>query len=93
MAINERNPLNGTEVNPPVENQSGHVYVGDEEAEYADRRNQPGQAFDDNVNEETVGQGQPQSAQITENNRYASPENAQKRTLNPDGSEPSTGSE
>lgn len=76
-----------------VENQTQHVKTGDETAEFADRRNQPGQAFDDNVNEHTIGSDMPKSAEVNELNRYASVENAQSRTLNPDGSAPSTGSE
>lgn len=79
--------------NAPIQQQSDHVYEGDKPAEFADRRNQVGQAFDDNVNEFTTGNDIPQSAEITEQNRYATVENAQKRTLNPDGSVPSTGSE
>lgn len=80
----------------PIHQQSVHVKDGDKPAEFADRRNQVGQAFDDNVNEFTQGSDLtdvPQSAEINELNRYATPENAQKRTLNPDGSVPNTGSE
>lgn len=84
---------NDITINPPVENQMGHVLVGDAEAEFADRRNQAGQAFDDNVNELTVGNEAPKSAEINDLNRYASVDNAQHRTLNPDGSVPHPGSE
>lgn len=80
-----------------INNQDQHVNSGDKSAEFVDRRNQDGQAFDDNVNEHTIGNqagfDTPKSAEITERNRYASIENAQSRTLNADGSIPSTGSE
>ena len=39
------------------EAQTKHVNLGDKSAEFVDRRNQPGQAFDDNVNEHTIGRG------------------------------------
>lgn len=80
----------------PIHQQSVHVEKGDKPAEFADRRNQVGQAFDDNVNEFTQGNvlnDIPQSAEINELNRYANADNAQKRTLNLDGSVPNTGSE
>ena len=37
------------------EAQTKHVNLGDKSAEFVDRRDQPGQAFDDNVNEHTIG--------------------------------------
>lgn len=79
-----------------IHQQSVHVAQGDKPAEFADRRNQVGQAFDENVNEFTQGStlnAIPQSAEINDLNRYANVDNAQKRTLNPDGSVPHTGSE
>lgn len=80
-------------VTDPIIQQSNHVKDGDKPAEFVDRRNQIGQAFDDNVNEFTVVDDVPKSAEINERNLYATPENAQKRTINPDGSIPHTGSE
>ena len=81
----------------PIDTQTQHVKAGDKPAEFADRRNQDGQAFDENVNEHTVNNALvnnvPKSAEVNELNRYASIENAQSRTINPDGSIPSTGSE
>lgn len=78
---------------PLVAEQDQHVNRGDKPAEEPDRRDQPGQAFDDGINARTAGNDIPQSAEINELNRYANPENAQSRTLNPDGSKPNTGSE
>lgn len=75
------------------EAQTKHVNAGDKPAEFVDRRNQDGQAFDDNVNEHTVGDDTLKSDTINEHNLYSTPENAQKRTINPDGSIPSVGSE
>lgn len=75
------------------EAQTQHVNLGDKPAEFVDRRNQDGQAFDDNVNEHTIGNDTLKSDTINEHNLYSSPENAQKRTINPDGSIPSVGSE
>lgn len=75
------------------EAQTKHVNAGDKPAEFVDRRNQDGQAFDDNVNEHTVGDDTLKSETINEHNLYSTPENAQKRTINPDGSIPSVGSE
>ena len=75
------------------EAQTKHVNAGDKPAEFVDRRNQDGQAFDDNVNEHTVGNDTLKSETINEHNLYSTPENAQKRTINPDGSIPSVGSE
>lgn len=75
------------------EAQTKHVNLGDKPAEFVDRRNQDGQAFDDNVNEHTVGNDTLKSETINEHNLYSTPENAQKRTINPDGSIPSVGSE
>ena len=64
--------------------QTQHVNDGDKAAEFADRRNQAGQAFDDNVNEKTVGSEAPNSQKINDLNRYANIDNAQTRTLSPD---------
>ena len=89
MTLPDKNDL----VSTNAQQQSVHVNTGDKPAEFADRRNQIGQAFDDNVNEFTVVDDVPKSAEITEQNVYASPENAQKRTLNADGSVPHPGSE
>lgn len=75
------------------EAQTQHVNLGDKSAEFVDRRDQDGQAFDDNVNEHTIGNDTLKSDTINEHNLYSSPENAQKRTINPDGSIPSVGSE
>lgn len=75
------------------EAQTKHVNLGDKPAEFVDRRNQDGQAFDDNVNEHTVGNDTLKSDTINEHNLYSTPENAQKRSINPDGSIPSVGSE
>lgn len=75
------------------EAQTKHVNLGDKSAEFVDRRNQEGQAFDDNVNEHTIGNEGLKSSTINEHNLYSTPENAQKRTINPDGSIPSVGSE
>lgn len=75
------------------EAQTQHVNLNDKPAEFVDRRNQDGQAFDDNVNEHTIGNDTLKSDTINEHNLYSSPENAQKRTINPDGSIPSVGSE
>ncbi|WP_435978939.1 hypothetical protein [Psychrobacter sp. DM4] len=64
---------------------SKHVNDGDNPARQPDRRDQQGStAFDDNINEETVGSEAPQSREITDNNRYATVNNAQTRTLTPD---------
>ncbi|MGM8897743.1 MULTISPECIES: hypothetical protein [unclassified Psychrobacter] len=64
---------------------SEHVNDGDNPARQPDRRDQEGStAFDENVNEETVGSTAPKSEEVTDENRYASIANAQSRTLNPD---------
>ncbi|WP_299186511.1 hypothetical protein [uncultured Psychrobacter sp.] len=64
---------------------SEHVNDGDNPARQPDRRDQEGgTAFDDDINEETVGSSAPKSEEITDTNRYASVANAQSRTLNPD---------
>lgn len=89
MSLPDKNDL----VNSPLQQQSVHVKEGDKPAEFVDRRNQIGQPFDDNVNEFTVADDVPKSAEINNQNLYATPENAQKRTLNPDGSVPHPGSE
>lgn len=62
-----------------------HVNDGDNPARQPDRRDQQGStAFDEGVNEETVGSSAPKSEGINEMNRYASVENAQSRILSPD---------
>ncbi len=64
---------------------SEHVNDGDNPARQPDRRDQEGStAFDEDINEETVGSTAPKSEEITDKNRYASVANAQSRTLNPD---------
>jgi len=61
-----------------------HVNDNDNPARQPDRRDQPGNGFDDNINEETVGSEAPDSDKINNFNRYASVDNAQTRVLNPD---------
>ncbi len=62
-----------------------HVNEGDNAARQPDRRDQQGgSAFDEGINEYTVGSEAPKSEGITEMNRYASVDNAQSRILNPD---------
>lgn len=64
---------------------SEHVNDGDNPARQPDRRDQQGStAFDEGINEETVGSEAPKSEDINDMNRYASINNAQSRTLNPD---------
>lgn len=64
---------------------SEHVNDGDNPARQPDRRDQQGStAFDEGVNEQTVGSEEPISDEITDQNRYASIDNAQTRILNPD---------
>jgi len=63
---------------------SEHVNKNDNPARQPDRRDQPGNGFDDNINEETVGSEAPDSEKINNMNRYANIDNAQTRTLNPD---------
>lgn len=63
---------------------SEHVNKNDNPARQPDRRDQPGNGFDDNINEETVGSEAPDSEKINNMNRYANVDNAQTRTLNPD---------
>ncbi|MGP4713384.1 hypothetical protein [Psychrobacter sp. DM8] len=64
---------------------SEHVKDGDNPARQPDRRDQEGStAFDENINEDTVGSEAPQSDEITDRNRYANVNNAQTRTLTPD---------
>lgn len=89
MSLPDKNDL----VTTATQQQSFHVNDGDKPAEFVDRRNQIGQPFDENVNEFTTGHEIPQSAEITEKNRYATADNAQKRVINSDGSIPTTGSE
>lgn len=62
-----------------------HVNDGDNPARQPDRRDQQGStAFDEGVNEDTVGSEAPMSEGINNMNRYASIDNAQSRILNPD---------
>lgn len=62
-----------------------HVNEGDNPARQPDRRDQEGSSpFDDNINEDTVGSAAPKSDGITDQNRYASINNAQSRILTPD---------
>ena len=63
---------------------SEHVNKNDDPARQPDRRDQSGNGFDDNINEETVGSAEPKSDEINDLNRYASVDNAQSRTLNTD---------
>ncbi|AOY43534.1 MULTISPECIES: hypothetical protein [Psychrobacter] len=64
--------------------ESEHVNDGDNPARQPDRRDQPGNGFDDNINESTVASEGPDSQKINNMNRYANVDNAQTRTLNPD---------
>lgn len=62
-----------------------HVYDDDNPARQPDRRDQQGStAFDEGVNDETMGSEAPQSEELNDMNRYASIDNAQTRILNPD---------
>lgn len=64
---------------------SEHVNKGDNPARQPDNRDQQGNSpFDDNVNENTVGNTSANSKKITDENRYASVDNAQTRVLNTD---------
>ena len=64
--------------------ESKHVNDDDNPARQPDRRDQPGNGFDDNINENTVKSEAPDSEKINNMNRYANIDNAQTRTLNPD---------
>lgn len=64
--------------------ESEHVNANDNPARQPDRRDQSGNGFDDNINEETVGSEAPDSLKINDLNRYANIDNAQTRVLNPD---------
>ncbi|GAA0310704.1 hypothetical protein [Psychrobacter aestuarii] len=61
-----------------------HVNDDDNPARQPDRRDQKGNAFDDNINENNVVEDGPDSDGITEHNRYANINNAQSRTLSVD---------
>lgn len=75
----------GTETLKETFIDSEHVNKGDNPARQPDRRDQQGStAFDDNINEDTVGSEAPKSQGITDSNRYATIDNAQTRTLAPD---------
>ncbi len=63
---------------------SEHVNDNDNPARQPDRRDQSGNGFDDNINEDTVGSEAPDSEKINNLNRYANIDNAQTRVLNPD---------
>ena len=76
---------NGTDTFEEEVIDSKHVNDGDNPARQPDRRDQQGStAFDEGVNEETVGSAAPKSEDINDVNRYASIDNAQSRILNPD---------
>lgn len=64
--------------------ESEHVNDNDNPARQPDRRDQEGNAFDENINEDTVGSEVPDSQRINDMNRYANIDNAQTRVLNPD---------
>lgn len=80
----------GTETLKNDEYHSEHVKEGDNPARQPDRRDQQGETpFDDNINDDTVNNKatlteQPQSEEITDQNRYATIDNAQTRVLNED---------
>ena len=62
-----------------------HVNDGDNPARQPDRRDQQGSsAFDEGINEDTVGTVAPKSDGINDMNRYANVDNAQSRILNVD---------
>ena len=62
-----------------------HVKEGANPARQPDRRDQQGSsAFDDGINEDTVGSVAPKSDGINDMNRYANVDNAQSRILNVD---------
>ena len=63
---------------------SEHVNDNDNPARQPDRRDQEGNAFDDGINEHTVGSEPSKSEGINNLNRYANADNAQSRVLNPD---------
>ena len=63
---------------------SEHVNKNDDPARQPDRRDQSGNGFDDNINEDTVGSTAPKSDELSDLNRYATVDNAQSRTLNTD---------
>ena len=77
---------NGIENDPLHESvvESEHVYEGDLPARQPDRRDQKGSAFDEGINEHSVGNETLKSDRINDMNRYASLDNAQTRVLNPD---------
>lgn len=64
--------------------ESEHVNDDDNPARQPDRRDQPGNGFDDNINDSTVKSEAPDSEKINNMNRYTNIDNAQTRTLNPD---------
>lgn len=77
----------GTETLKQDVYKSKHVNDGDNPARQPDRRDQEGETpFDGNVNANTVSKAdeQPQSDEITDQNRYATVDNAQTRVLNED---------
>ena len=76
---------NGTETLDDSNVRSKHVNDGDDPARQPDRRDQQGStAFDEGINDETVGSSAPKSEGLTDMNRYANVDNAQTRVLNPD---------
>ncbi len=77
---------NGAETLKSEYFETEHVNPGDNPARQPDFRDQPGQWFDDNINENNpevmaVLNDRPKSDEINEQNRYASLDNAQKRAL------------
>lgn len=63
---------------PDINAQTTHVKEGDSAS--ADRRNQKGSAFDGQINEHTIAEGQ-HSDDVHEGNIYDNAANAQTRTL------------
>ncbi len=92
VPVNNHNELeadtsvsNGTDTFKNDVVDSKHVNDGDNPARQPDRRDQQGStAFDEGINDETVGSAAPKSEDINDMNRYASIDNAQSRILNPD---------
>lgn len=81
----ETSVSNGTDTFDNDVVHSEHVNEGDNPARQPDRRDQQGStAFDEGINEDTVGSEAPMSEELTTMNRYASIDNAQTRILNPD---------
>ncbi len=82
---NETSVTNNTDTFDENRVGSEHVNEGDNPARQPDRRDQEGgTAFDEGINEDTVGSEAPKSDEINDMNRYSSVNNAQSRILNPD---------